>query len=293
MQYLGNCLDRLLSDECVTNGRTTNDVLCILKKYIESFDEHWPCEKQQSHFDKCINEIKNIVVDDTLTTDAETCSAINNAFDVLETTLATAVEDNHVEVQGYQMISSALLQLRQTVIKLFARINNDNKNLKTTLTNLEARFTSLEKDSLAVKKANFIADLMAPLVDKIMDEMEKNSIDWYWYSSRELNRLKHLIDRNSNWINSHRIGAIINDTASKYGLAPSVLVDLLQIKQDRNHLTHYTQKIRNFALKSNKFSLSDFIMEHVELQVISEFEKTILQPVFANVCKEFLTTEGL
>jgi hypothetical protein len=41
------------------------------------------------------------------------------------------------------------------------------------------------------------------------------------------------------------------------------------------------------GLKSKEFWLSDFIIEHAELQVISEFEKTILQPVFVNVCKEF------
>jgi hypothetical protein len=63
----------------------------------------------------------------------------------------------------------------------------------------------------------------------------------------------------------------------------------LKIKQDRNYSTHYTEKIRTYALESEEFRLSDFIMKHAELQAISELEKTILQTVFFNVCKEMLT----
>jgi hypothetical protein len=43
--------------------------------------------------------------------------------------------------------------------------------MKTTLKNIEARLTNVEADSSAMKKSNFIADLMAPLLDKIMDKM--------------------------------------------------------------------------------------------------------------------------
>jgi hypothetical protein len=284
-------------DKRVTSDITTKNVLCGLQKYIESLDEHWSYEKQQSHFDKCINEIKDIIDTDVLMMDVETYSTINNAFDVLESTIETAMEDNHVAPEGYQLISSALSQLRQTIITLFSRLINSNKSLekdllemKTRFINMEARLTNVEADFSATKKSNFIADLMAPLLDNIMCKMQEKSIDWYWYSPRELTRLKSSINRDPNWLNSHPLAAIINDVAATYGLAPGVLVDHLKIKQDRNYSAHYTQKIRTYALGSQQFSLSDFITKHTELQAISELEKTILQPVFFNVCKEIVTT---
>ncbi len=281
----------------LTSNITTKNVLCVLQKYIESLDESWSYEKQQSYFDKCINEIKDIIDTDVLMMDVETYSTINNAFDVLESTIATAMEDKHVEPEGYQVISSALSQFRQTILTLFSRLIDANKSLekdlrqmKTTFTNIEARLTNVEAESSAMKKSNFIADLMAPLLDKIMDKMQEKSIGWYWYSPRELTRLKISINRDPNWINSHPLAAIINDVAATYGLAPGVLIDHLKIKQDRNYSDHYTQKIRTYALESEEFRLSDFITKHAELQSISELENTILQPVFFNVCKEMVTT---
>jgi len=108
--------------------------------------------------------------------------------------------------------------------------------MKTTLTNIEA-------DLSVMKKSNFIADLMAPLLDKIMGKMQEKSIDWYRYSSRELTRLKISINRDPNWINSHPLAAIINDVATTYGLVPGLLIDHLKIKQNGNYSAHYTQKI--------------------------------------------------
>ncbi len=135
--------------------------------------------------------------------DVETYSTINNAFDVLESTIATAMEDKHVEPEGYQVISSALSQLRQTIITLFSRLIDANKSLEKDLRQMKTTLTNVEADSSAMKKSNFIADLMAPLLDKIMDKMQEKSIEWYWYSSRELTRLKISINRDPNWINSH------------------------------------------------------------------------------------------
>jgi hypothetical protein len=145
--------------------------------------------------------------------------------------------------------------------------------MKTTLKNIEARFTNVEADSSAMKKSNFIADLMASLLDKIMDKMQEKSIDWHWYSSRELTQLKISINPDPNWINSHPL-------AATYGLAPGVLIDHLKIKQDRNYSTHYTKKIRTYALESEEFRLSGFIAKHAELQAISELEKTITACLF-------------
>ncbi|CAF4562568.1 unnamed protein product, partial [Rotaria magnacalcarata] len=62
--------------------------------------------------------------------DVETYSNINNTFNVLESTITTAMENEHVEHEGYQMISSALSELRQTVIKLFSRLINANKSIE-------------------------------------------------------------------------------------------------------------------------------------------------------------------
>ncbi|CAF4096268.1 unnamed protein product [Rotaria magnacalcarata] len=95
IQYLANCLNKLLSEKCVTSDITTKNVLCILQKYIESLDEHWSYEKQQSHWDKCINEMKDIINTNILLMDVETYSNINNTFNVLESTITTAMENEH------------------------------------------------------------------------------------------------------------------------------------------------------------------------------------------------------
>ncbi|CAF1197184.1 unnamed protein product [Rotaria sp. Silwood1] len=299
IRYLANALENLILEKSVASSIKTKDVLSVLQYYIKSFDEHWSYEKQQLHFDECITQIKNMLdTDELATTDVETYLTINNAFEEFESTIATAVEEKHIELEGYQVISSALSQIRQTIITLFSRLIDVNKSLakdlhqmKTKMINIEARLVNLEADSLAVKKANFIADLMAPLLDKIMDKMEEKAIDWYWYSPREFDRLKYYIDHDPNWINMHPIADIINDIAIIYGLAPGVLVEHLRFKQDRNSSTHYTKKIRTFALKSQEFRLSDFITEHDELEVLSELEKIILQPVFNNICKEIRTRQ--
>ncbi|CAF3508896.1 unnamed protein product [Rotaria sp. Silwood1] len=299
IRYLANVLENLILEKSVASSIKTKDVLSVLQYYIKSFDEHWSYEKQQLHFDECITQIKNMLdTDELTTTDVETYLTINNAFEEFESTIATAVEEKHIELEGYQVISSALSQIRQTIITLFSRLIDVNKSLakdlhqmKTKMINIEARLVNLEADSLAVKKANFIADLMAPLLDKIMDKMEEKAIDWYWYSPREFDRLKYYIDHDPNWINMHPIADIINDIAIIYGLAPGVLVEHLRFKQDRNSSTHYTKKIRTFALKSQEFRLSDFITEHDELEVLSELEKIILQPVFNNICKEIRTRQ--
>ncbi|CAF3398200.1 unnamed protein product [Rotaria sp. Silwood2] len=207
------------------------------------------------------------------------------------------MENKHVEPEGYQMISSALSELRQTIIKLFSQLINANKSIekefhetKIALKNVEARLANMEADSLAIKKSNFIADLMQPLLSKIMDEMETNSIDQHLYSPRELSRLKVLINRKENWLVLHPLGRIIDNIASTYGLTPSVLIDYLRIKQDRNSLARYTQKIRTYALQSKEAKLSDFIMKYTELQSISELEMTVLEPVFLNICKQIVAT---
>lgn len=90
-----------------------------------------------------------------------------------------------------------------------------------------------------MKKANFIDDLMASLVNKIFDEMNEKPIDRRWYSPCEFTQLKTKINRDPNWINSHRIGGIINNIGITYGLPPGVLVDHLRMKQNRNHPTSY------------------------------------------------------
>ncbi|CAF3265373.1 unnamed protein product [Rotaria sp. Silwood2] len=297
IRSLANCLNKLLSEKCVTSDITTKNVLCVLQKYIESLDEHWSHEKQQSHWDKCINEMKDIINTNVLMMDVETYSNINNTFNTLESTITTAMENKHVEPEGYQMISSALSELRQTIIKLFSQLINANKSIekefhetKIALKNVEARLANMEADSLAIKKSNFIADLMQPLLNKIMDEMETNSIDQHLYSPRELSRLKVLINRKENWLVLHPLGRIIDNIASTYGLTPSVLIDYLRIKQDRNSLARYTQKIRTYALQSKEAKLSDFIMKYTELQSISELEMTVLEPVFLNICKQIVAT---
>ncbi len=48
--------------------------------------------------------------------------------------------------------------------------------MKTTLTNIEARLVKVEADASAMKKSNFIVDLMAPLLDRIMDKMQENQL---------------------------------------------------------------------------------------------------------------------
>lgn len=85
--------------------------------------------------------------------------------------MATAVEEKKVEPEGYQVIDSALSQLRQTIIALFSRLINANKNLekdlhqmKMTLSNIEARLVSVEAESLTVKKSNFITDFDGTIV---------------------------------------------------------------------------------------------------------------------------------
>ncbi|CAF4584856.1 unnamed protein product, partial [Rotaria magnacalcarata] len=77
-----------------------------------------------------------------------------------------------------------------------------------------------------------------------------------------------LINRKENWLVLHPLGRIIDNIASTYGLTPSVLIDYLRIKEDRNYLAHYTQKIRTYALQSKEFKLSDFITKYTELQSI-------------------------
>lgn len=118
--------------------------------YIRLFDDKWSCEKQQSYFDECANRIKDIIDTDISATDVDRYSTIDKVFDKIKSTIATAVTDNHIEPEGYQIISLGLSQLRQTIVTLFSRLMEENKEMKTKITNIEARLTIVEADSLAI-----------------------------------------------------------------------------------------------------------------------------------------------
>ena len=291
----GHVLNELLSSMKIDSDITSSNVLAVLRKYVCSFDDRWPYETQQRHFELCICHIKDVLEKDASATDTNTFSILNKMLDDVDSTIAAAVEEKHVAAEGYQTISSALSQLRQTLLEMFTRLNTANKKLATDLsqmkerfTTMEARLTVVEADSLAMKKANFIADLMAPIVSKIFAQMETNKIDFYWYSPRDLDGLRNMIECNPNWSGSHPIGEVIKKISTEYQIPPTILVEHLRKKQERTNTIHYTWKMRVFAGKSAQCQLNDFITENDELQSLNEFERVILQPVFSKVCHELL-----
>lgn len=124
-----------------------------------------------------------------------------------------------------------------------------------------------------------------------MDKMQEKSIGWQWYSSRELTRLKTAINRDPNWITSHPLATVISDAASTYGVAPGVLIDHLKIKQDRNYSTHYTQKIRAYAVETKEFLGWQILFRNTpNFKHLVNLKRLYYNLSFFNVCKEILAT---
>ena len=61
--------------------------------------------------------------------------------------MATTVEEKQIEPEGYQAIDSALSQLRRTIIALFSRLINANKNLEKDPRQMKMALTKFRSTS--------------------------------------------------------------------------------------------------------------------------------------------------
>ncbi len=93
---------------------------------------------------------------------------------------------NMLNPKDTKWLAQRYLNYDKKIITLFSRLIDANKSLEKDLRQMKTTPKILKHVLLMLKQIHrpwrnqiFIADLMAPLLDKIMGKIQEKSIDWY------------------------------------------------------------------------------------------------------------------
>ena len=298
VRRLARTLANLVTNDRVDGNSAVSRILEVLKQYLDDFDDQWTAMEQQDHLDKCQNEILTVLQKASMSTVNINViqQEVDEAFDEVSRSLESM---DSIGLPDFSLLTSALADLRQSMIKIISRLTSelnivtaDVTSLKSDMSVLQNKFIHLEEESDNMKKMHLISDLFGPFMSKVYSLMSLENLSASVLTRKKLEQIRqHMrneIESNDD-TNSNAIASIVKNVADEFQVNPSIAIHYCLKKKIRNDAVHFNRKIQSYATSTspNQRSFATFLTLEPDLEYqFFDTEVQSLDGLFRCLCNQ-------
>lgn len=266
-----------MKNDRIDDNLTVSRILGLLKQYLDGFDCSWTSIEQQDHLDKCYDQILKVLHDINLSTvnidDIQ--QEVDQAFDEVSRSLESM---DSLTLSDFSSLTSALADLRQSIIKIISRLANELNVIKTDVTSLKSqvdvlqnKVIHLEAESHYMKKMHLISDLFGPFMSKVYSLMSSENLSPTALTRTRLEQIQQHIKNEIHSNNETMLDAmviIVKKVANEFQVNPLIAIDYCLKKKIRNDAVPINQQIHMYSTstQSNQRTFAAFLASAPELE---------------------------